>query len=158
MLDRRYEWAEGCDIQFRVIGLPGSQGSKTQMPNGAMVEGGSAAGRQKLKDWRLAVTAAAVEWRGDEQWILIDEPIRLRILFLFPRPKSHTKKRLGNPWHFSKPDQSKIIRSTEDAITGILWRDDALVASHRIDKKYCIPGQLPGAIIRIENLRRSSLS
>ena len=45
-------------VDLRVIGVPAPQGSKTRMPNGAMVEGGSAAGRAKHRAlWDRSVDA-----------------------------------------------------------------------------------------------------
>jgi len=41
-------------VDLRVIGVPAPQGSKTRMPNGAMVEGGSAAGRAKHISGKMA--------------------------------------------------------------------------------------------------------
>lgn len=152
MPNRRDEWDEGSDIVLRVVGIPGSQGSKTLM-KGHMVEGSSATGRKVLKEWRTDVRDAALTWRGDERWILIDEPIQFNVRFLFPRPASHTKAKRTIPWHWNKPDNSKLLRSTEDALTHVIWRDDAIIAKHIIEKRYADEGQLTGAQIRIKNLR-----
>jgi Holliday junction resolvase RusA-like endonuclease len=47
------------------------------------------------------------------------------------------------------PDLTKLMRSTEDALTGILWVDDARITDQHARKRYCEPGQAPGAQISI---------
>jgi crossover junction endodeoxyribonuclease RusA len=75
--------------------------------------------------------------------------VRLWIVFRFPLPGSDKYRTL----HCVKPDLSKIIRSTEDAVVdaGIL-RDDSLVCSVRADKFYCHGDATPGATIAIHEL------
>ena len=51
------------NVRFNVIGVPAPQGSKTRMPNGAMVEGSSATGRAKHRTWRQAVAHEAHQQR-----------------------------------------------------------------------------------------------
>lgn len=46
-------------VTFEVLGTPTPQGSKTRMPNGAMVEGRSAGQRAMHRSWRTAVAEAA---------------------------------------------------------------------------------------------------
>jgi Holliday junction resolvase RusA-like endonuclease len=52
------------------------------------------------------------------------------------------------------PDLSKLIRATEDALTGLAWGDDAQVVEYR-DTVKTYPGghrdalDSPGAVIRI---------
>ena len=52
-------------------------------------------------------------------------------------------------WHKSKPDLNKILRSTEDALTGVLWIDDSQIAKIEILKMY---GKQPGALIEVDYL------
>ncbi len=44
-------------------------------------------------------------------------------------------------WCQHKPDKLKLMRSTEDALTGIIWGDDAQDISGSVDKCY---GEKPG--------------
>jgi Holliday junction resolvase RusA-like endonuclease len=51
----------------------------------------------------------------------------------------------------SKPDLTKLIRSTEDALTGIAWNDDASVVHQVARKLYCDnKNPNPGCLIEIE--------
>lgn len=118
-------------ISFSVPGIPQPRGSKRAMPNRAggrplMVDTNS-----KSKPWMAAVSSAASEAMNGRE--LMDGPLRLIVTFLFPRPKSHygtgrnaTKLKLGAPYfHSSKPDCDKLLRAIGDAMTGIVYRDDA---------------------------------
>ena len=123
----------------RVYGTPASQGSKRHVGRGIMIESS-----KKLKPWREAVKFAALE----KLCLLIDGPVTLSVTFYFLRPK--TSKR---PYPSVAPDLSKLIRSTEDALTDVgVWYDDALVVSTTAHKRYCPTGQHPGALIEVWSL------
>jgi Holliday junction resolvase RusA-like endonuclease len=59
------------------------------------------------------------------------DPVGVSFDFRFPRPRSHYGKRgllPSAPRHMvTKPDLDKLIRAALDALTGIIWRDDAQV-------------------------------
>jgi Holliday junction resolvase RusA-like endonuclease len=112
---------------FEVMGVPAPQGSKTRMPNGAMVEGGSATGRAKHKAWRSAVADVARQLAEPEPF---DGALALLIGFRMPMPVSRpARAREVGVWpHTVKPDIDKLIRCTLDGLTdGGLIRDDARV-------------------------------
>lgn len=134
-------------IDITIVGIPAPQGSKTRMPNGAMVEGSSKTGRQKLVDWRARVRDEAAKIAGVRG--TVDDPVALTIEFRFPPTKSDPHRVL----HQTKPDLSKILRATEDAlVAGGLLRDDALVQHVTMAKFYAGPGQAPGCDVSIELL------
>lgn len=116
--------------EFEILGVPAPQGSKTRMPNGAIVEGGSKTGRAKTKAWRHAVAEVARDLAGDEP--PIDEPLGIEIEFRLPMPKSRPKaaRAVGRWPHQVKPDIDKILRSTLDGLTdGGLIRDDSRIVA-----------------------------
>ncbi len=132
-------------LEVWVPGVPAPQGSKTRMPNGAMLEAGSAVGREKLRTWRNAVTATAVEhWAGAPA--IERQPLMLELQCRMPRPKS----RRHDVWHATKPDLSKLMRATEDALVdaGVL-PDDCIIAQAVPSKRYVDDGHGPGALIRL---------
>jgi Holliday junction resolvase RusA-like endonuclease len=136
-------------IEFEVLGVPAPQGSKTRMPNGAMIEGSSTTGRAKHKSWRAAVSAAARDIAADLPGPL-DGALVLEVEFRMPMPASRPKRlkvaRIG--WHTTKPDLSKILRSTEDALTDAgLIRDDARICTATLSKVEVIGWT--GAVIRV---------
>jgi Holliday junction resolvase RusA-like endonuclease len=107
-----------------VFGNPAPQGSKkfvgmNKQGRGIMVESS-----KKVRPWRQDVKAAAEAVRGSAE--PIDEPIRVRMVFTLPKPMSAPKTRRTFP--SKKPDLSKLVRSTEDALTDAgIWRDDSRV-------------------------------
>jgi len=128
-------------VDLRVIGVPAPQGSKTRMPNGAMVEGGSAAGRAKHRAWRTAVAEAAVG-KVDEP---LDGPLQLVAEFFLPRPASRKRDR----WADRKPDLDKLLRCTLDGLTDAgLIRDDARVAYISASKE--LADTWTGATLRVQ--------
>jgi Holliday junction resolvase RusA-like endonuclease len=69
---------------FDVVGLPAPQGSKTRMPNGALLEGASATGRKAHKAWRQSVAEVARELAEDRPF---DGALTLDVVFRFPMPQ-----------------------------------------------------------------------
>lgn len=134
-----------------VHGTPAPQGSKKGFFNKhtgrvQMVESSA-----KVKPWREAVRSTA-ETFGKP----LDEPLFVEMVFTMPKPLSAPKRR--RTWPDRTPDLSKLVRSTEDALTDAgVWRDDARVVEYgRLAKVY--PGEdpdaldSPGAVIRIYTL------
>lgn len=145
--------ARGRTISFRVHGTPAPMGSKRHVGNGKMIESSKA-----VKPWRQAVASAAVDALPPEGWTPMDGPLILHVIFIFPRPASHygtgrnagTLKPNAPVYKSSAPDLSKLVRSTEDALTDAgVWRNDARVARILAEKTY---GDSPGAVITIRSL------
>jgi len=122
--------------RFDVIGRPAPQGSKTSLGKGRFKEQSP-----YLDAWRNDVRASAGKAFGEA---LVDGPLFTRIIFYFPRPKSHYIA--GNPerplkdsapfFYASTPDLDKLQRSTNDALTGVIWVDDAKIAGSISYKVY----------------------
>jgi Holliday junction resolvase RusA-like endonuclease len=143
-------------VTITVRGLPAPQGSKRHVGRGIMIESS-----KHVKPWRQDVKYAALEAIGDE-WQLLDGPLLVAMTFAFARPKSHY--RTGRNAHLLRdnaptrptgvPDLSKLVRSTEDALTGVVWVDDSRVVEYaRLGKFYAgtgpgIPTE-PGCLIRV---------
>lgn len=133
-------------VEFRVYGTPAPQGSKTAFVRGGravVVDGSSSSGRQRLSSWRAEVAREA-ENVGLE--MVLDGPLDLAIEFLMPKPKSAPK---GKVWCDKRPDLDKLVRSTFDALSGVLYRDDAQVVRLKVSKRYSTDGEPPGAFISL---------
>jgi len=87
----------------------------------------------RTKPWRAVVAVVAGQHRPAK---LLDGPLSLTARFFLPRPKS-LPKRIEHP--AKKPDLSKLVRAIEDALTGIIWRDDAQVVHENASKHYGEP-------------------
>jgi Holliday junction resolvase RusA-like endonuclease len=82
----------------------------------------------------------------------LEGPIVLRVLFLMPRPgRLRWKKRpMPREWHTSKPDLDNLEKSLKDALSGLIWIDDAQVCEVRKQKLYCCGDEQPGLMVEIE--------
>lgn len=141
-------------IEFDVIGMPAPQGSKkfvgtTKAGRGILVESS-----KKVRPWRMDVKAAAEAVRAASGTIA--GPLAVHMVFTLPKPASAPKTR--RTWPDRKPDLSKLVRSTEDAISDAgLWEDDARVVRYGTLAKV-FPGEdvdalaVPGVRVRIEPL------
>jgi Holliday junction resolvase RusA-like endonuclease len=125
-------------VGFEILGLPSPQGSKTRMPNGAMVEGSSKTGRAKQKSWRASVveTARDIAEQDDVQAPL-DGPLVIHAEFRLPMPRSRRKADRERGWApcTVKPDVDKLARGLLDGLKqGGLIRDDARVCTLHVCK------------------------
>lgn len=146
-------------VAFMVYGAPGPQGSKRHVGKGVMIESS-----KKVKPWREAVKQAALDLVITQPWTPLDGPLVAEFAFTFKRPKSHYRtgrnahllRDSAPPYPAVVPDLSKLIRSTEDALTDAgVWADDArVVAYHQPRKVYAgsrdeYALHAPGAVIRV---------
>lgn len=138
-------------LTITVVGTPAPQGSK----RGFVVNGRATLveSSRKVKPWREAVKHAALD-QLPVDWQVLDGPIVVEMIFTLRKPISSPKRRRS--WPDRTPDLSKLVRSTEDALTDAgVWADDARVVSCRALK--CFPCEdesrqtVPGVIIRIES-------
>ncbi len=141
-------------IALTVYGLPAPQGSKrfvgtTKKGRGILVESS-----KKVAPWRMCVKAAAQQLRADLAMAApLDGPLVVSMVFTMPKPASAPKRR--RTWPDRMPDLSKLIRSTEDALTDAgLWADDARIVEYRqTAKRYPGEGEhalpIPGAVVMV---------
>ena len=141
-------------VQFTVLGTPTPQGSKTRMPNGAMVEGSSATQRAARADWRSSVAAGARI--AADHFGCLEGPLRLELTFRFAMPKSRKAAIRGSGWCWktSAPDLDKLVRAVGDALKiGGLVRDDSLFVEIVASKEE-VWADWTGCVIRVEPLTR----
>lgn len=142
-------------VQFWVPGIPKPGGSKRAFFN-------KNTGRASIvdacdnRDWKADVKAFAEKVMQNIP--LMIGPLSLRITFYMPRPKGHygTGRKAGvlkltaPNHHTSKPDTTKLIRSLEDALKGVVWHDDSQVSVQYAEKLYA--HDKPGASVQVERL------
>lgn len=102
-------------------------------------------------DWKTDVKHEAQRQYSGELW---DCPIKVAFKFIIARPKSHYRsngelKPNAPKYKTSKPDALKLARGVEDAITGVVWKDDSLIVQEAISKVY---GNTPGCEITIQEV------
>lgn len=105
---------------------------------------------------------------------VLQGPVRMSAVFRFQRPANHyrrdgTLKPLNEGlssatskeaplYHCVQPDWSKLQRSTEDALTGLLYQDDARIVGGSCEKRWCVGDERPGALITLTPLSRQQQS
>lgn len=81
---------------------------------------------------------------------LLDEPIGMDLVFVLPRPKS-VPKRLGDgrQRHVSRPDVDNLRKAVQDALEGIVYRNDSLVCESQTIKYRAAAGEQCSTTITI---------
>lgn len=145
-------------IFFTVSGLPKPAGSKRGF---AIKKGGAYTGKVAVidackgsRDWKHDVKQAALTYIKGADFAPLTCPIEVDFVFIMPRPKCHygTGKNESNlkssaPFFpAGKPDVLKLSRGVEDALTGIIWKDDSQIVTEKLTKRY---GAMPGVAIKI---------
>ena len=115
-------------LNVRIYGLPIAQGRPRafKMPSGQVRMYDPAAS----KDWKRTVLAQVLLAKPESP---LDEPLGMKVTFYLPRPKS-APKRVVFPT--TRPDSSNMLKAIEDALLGVIYRDDALLVDLVVHKRY----------------------
>lgn len=122
-------------VIFVVYGDAAPQGSKSFKG----FSGGKAImteSSKKVRPWRQEVSATAMQHRRDPLW---DEAVILKLSIYTPKPRSARKK---DARKVTTPDSSKMLRGIEDALEGIIYRNDARIDYHIVRKKFGSPARV----------------
>ena len=95
--------------------------------------------RPQLVRWQEAVAWAAKIAMGGKP--PLEGPIRLEVTFYLPMPKRMLKAdralaERDELFHIKRPDRTNFLKAFEDAVTGIVWLDDAQVCRGEAFKRY----------------------
>ncbi|MFZ5674302.1 MAG: RusA family crossover junction endodeoxyribonuclease [Pseudomonadota bacterium] len=76
--------------------------------------------------------------------------VSAKFIYAWPASWSQTKRsKAGAHWKTSRPDGDNLLKLVADALNGLVWTDDAIIASATIQKQY---GVKPFTLIEIESL------
>lgn len=139
-------------VSFYVPGTAAPQGSLVRTRYGVRDA------NKNTRPWKGAVAEAAYERmlrNGCDG--LLSGPIAFFAEFNFARPKSHYRTgrhagllRAAAPrWHEQTPDADKLARAIGDALSGVVFRDDAQIAQWEISKRWA---EVSGAYLQIWEL------
>jgi hypothetical protein len=157
------------ELDFWVPGKPQTAGSKTAIP------GKGRGGRPLIVDSgdRTAKRAWRVDLRGKAEDAVFaappgiwpwDGPLEVVFVFVRARPKAHygtgknaaLLKDSAPAWPTGAPDALKLARAAEDALTGIVWVDDARIVVERLEKAFSdragLPRGVEGCRVRVRRL------
>jgi len=104
---------------------------------------------------RIVRSAGLARMAGKPPW---EGAILLRVVFWMPRPQAKCWKTKPMPAypHIKKPDLDNLIKSVKDALTGVVYQDDAQVQKVFAEKWVCSGDRLPCTVIEWEELRQES--
>lgn len=147
-------------VEFIVYGHPATAGSKDSFP---IRRDGRLTGRTVVVDsdrraqpWKAHVALAAVNTGTP----CLCGALRLDLAFYFHRPRAHYRtgrnahllRDAAPAEHITRPDVLKLARAVEDALTGVLWRDDAQVCQEVLSKHYAEPDEPERVVVSVEQL------
>jgi Holliday junction resolvase RusA-like endonuclease len=155
------------DVTFTVLGTPAPSGSKKGFYNrhtGRVVI--TDANESKARPWKALVHDAAKQAMTGENGELpapLDGPVLVEFTFYMPRPKHHygsgrnagVLKSSAPRFHTSAPDALKLARGVEDALKGLVYRDDSQIAVELLQKLY---GETPRCEARITAIAPSTVA
>lgn len=101
-----------------------------------------------------------VAWRASDAMTgkaVTPNPVAMQLTFVMPIPKSWTKAKqrdaaAGLVAPTGRPDLSNLIKGVEDALNGIVYKDDSQIVVSQVEKRY---GHQAGVEILVEeDIRR----
>lgn len=141
-------------LEFTVIGEPAPAGSKRAFVIPGTNRASVTDANPKSRVWKQIVSQRAHDIYGDAP--LLDGPLSVVFRFFEPRPKGHFKKdgslsADGQRANFpaKRPDVLKLSRGVEDALSKVVWRDDAQIVTELLEKRWGEPARVE---ITIETL------
>jgi Holliday junction resolvase RusA-like endonuclease len=144
-------------VEWETVGVPAPQGSLRAMlsPQGNAVAIPSTASGYLRYRADLRTDALTAMRDGDQA--LMRWAVSMRVTFVLPRPNSHfwpINKRHPGPerelrhgvpvFPIGMPDLDKLLRSVFDALTGVVYVDDAQVIGLEVRKHYANEHGSPG--------------
>ncbi len=144
-------------IEFFVPGIAKTAGSKR-----AFIRGGRAVVMEdceKSKSWQGQVAMFASEAYSGE---LLTGPLSVTFVFFRLRPKGHfgtgrnqgVLKTSAPIAPTGKPDVLKLARAAEDALSGVIYQDDAQIVDEFLYDRY---GTVPGLAVSIQTISVASV-
>lgn len=149
-------------LSFTAYGVPQPKGSMRAFQPKGFHAPIVTDGNRNVKDWQRrvadAATAAIATFpEADRQ--LVTGGVRCEIWYYLPRPKkfSTPKYRAVSVPHTTRPDIDKLTRAVLDALTAIVWHDDAQVVDLRTSKHYAAPTEPARVSVRVSSVAVGSL-
>ena len=93
----------------------------------------------KTRNYESLIKEAAIQAMGSNE--ILETPVNLYLYIRVPIPKSYSKKRLeaclnGSEKPIKKPDASNVLKSVEDAMNGVVYKDDSQIVNIHVTKVY----------------------
>ena len=93
----------------------------------------------KTRNYEALLKEAAIEAMGSSE--PLETPVSLYLYIRVPIPKSFSKKKVqdclnGSEQPMKKPDSSNVLKSVEDAMNGVVYKDDCQIINHHMTRVY----------------------
>lgn len=99
---------------------------------------------EKTRTYETLIRESAKQAMGESE--PLETPVSLYLYIRVPIPASATKKRLqaisdGTEKPIRKPDASNILKSVEDGMNSVIYKDDSQIVNIHVTKVYSsVPG------------------
>lgn len=125
-------------LSFAIVGEPCAQGRPRFSTVGGFVKAYDPA---KSRDYKAYVKYVATHEAKKQRWEYTERPLWLSVIAYMGIPKSKSKKfkqAAKDGWErpTKKPDLSNIVKGIEDALNGLLYKDDSQIVKLDVTKYY----------------------
>lgn len=123
-------------VTFKVDGVPVPKGRARYVRRGNHI---STYTPEKTRTYETLIKDAARQAMGVSE--PLETPVSLYLYIKVPIPASATKKRLqaiadGSEKPTKKPDASNVLKSVEDGMNGVVYKDDSQIVNIHVTKVY----------------------
>jgi len=123
-------------VTFTVDGNPVGKQRARYVKRGNFV---SAYTPEKTRTYESLIKEKAIEAMGSSE--PLETPVTLYLYIRVPMPKSYSKKRIesclnGSEQPIRKPDASNILKSVEDGMNSVVYKDDSQIVNIHVTKVY----------------------
>lgn len=143
--------ARGVEFSLTVFGEAKPAGSKRGFVNKKTGKVVLSDANKNSRPWKDLISQEAGKLMSDR--LLIDGPLEVTFTFYRKRPLGHSGARGLKPsaprYPITKPDVLKLARAAEDAMTGIVYPDDAAIVDEHLFKRYGTPERIEIEIRRL---------
>jgi len=123
-------------VTIKVDGVPVPKGRARYVRRGNHI---STYTPEKTRTYETLIKDAARQAMGVSE--PLETPVSLYLYIRVPIPASATKKRLqaiadGSEKPTKKPDASNVLKSVEDGMNGVVYKDDSQIVNIHVTKVY----------------------
>ena len=123
-------------VTFKVDATPVPKGRARYVRRGNHI---STYTPEKTRTYETLIRDAAIEAMGASE--PLETPVTLYLYIRIPIPKSYSKKRVesclnGLEKPIRKPDGSNILKSVEDGMNSVVYKDDSQIVNIHVTKVY----------------------
>ena len=147
------------ELELVVYGLAQPAGSKNigrTKAGRSFIYDSADKGDRRGKQWRERVAQEAGQAMNGRP--LLAGALLIRARFYMPRPKGHygtgrnadRLKPSAPMYPTTKPDATKLFRGVEDALRGVVFRDDGQVVEQHVSKRYGEPARAEISVVKVE--------